>query len=270
MAMDVIDYEIRGAEMQFVEVELDPGEAAIGEAGSMMFMDAGISMDTVFGDGTPQGGLFGRLLGAGKRLVTGESLFTTVYVNNAAGKLRVAFAAPYPGKILPMDLRQLGGTLICQKDAFLCAARGVALGIAFQRRLGAGFFGGEGFIMQKLDGDGLAFVHAGGTVVRRELQPGQALLVDTGCVVAYTPTVDFDIQYVGKIKTALFGGEGMFLARLAGPGTVWLQSLPFSRLASRVFAAAPQRGGSREEGSVLGGFGAGGLLGSVLGGDNDD
>lgn len=270
MAMDVIDYEIRGAEMQFVEIELDPGEAAIGEAGSMMFMDAGISMDTVFGDGTQQGGLFGRLLGAGKRLVTGESLFTTVYVNNAAGKQRVAFAAPYPGKILPMDLRQLGGTLICQKDAFLCAARGVALGIAFQRRLGAGFFGGEGFIMQKLDGDGLAFVHAGGTVVRRELQPGQSLLVDTGCVVAYTPSVDFDIQYVGKVKTALFGGEGVFFARLAGPGTVWLQSLPFSRLASRVFAAAPQRGGSREEGSVLGGFGAGGLLGSVLGGDNDD
>lgn len=270
MAMDVIDYEIRGAEMQFVEVELDPGEAAIGEAGSMMFMDAGIGMDTVFGDGTQQGGLFGKLLGAGKRLVTGESLFTTVYVNNASGKQRVAFAAPYPGKILPMDLRQFGGTLICQKDAFLCAARGVSLGIAFQRRLGAGFFGGEGFIMQRLDGDGLAFVHAGGTVVKRELQPGQSLLVDTGCVVAYTPSVDFDIQYVGKVKTALFGGEGVFFARLAGPGTVWLQSLPFSRLASRVFAAAPQRGGSREEGSVLGGFGAGGLLGSVLGGDNDD
>ena len=270
MAMDVIDYEIRGAEMQFVEIELDPGEAAIGEAGSMMFMDGGIAMDTVFGDGTQQGGLFGRLLGAGKRLVTGESLFTTVYVNNAGAKQRVAFAAPYPGKILPMDLRQLGGTLICQKDAFLCAARGVSLGIAFQRRLGAGFFGGEGFIMQKLDGDGLAFVHAGGTVVKRELQPGQSLLVDTGCVVAYTPSVDFDIQYVGKVKTALFGGEGVFFARLAGPGTVWLQSLPFSRLASRVFAAAPQRGGSREEGSVLGGFGAGGLLGSVLGGDNDD
>lgn len=270
MAMDVIDYEIRGAEMQFVEVELDPGEAAIGEAGSMMFMDAGIGMDTVFGDGTQQGGLFGKLLGAGKRLVTGESLFTTVYVNNASGKQRVAFAAPYPGKILPMDLRQFGGTLICQKDAFLCAARGVSLGIAFQRRLGAGFFGGEGFIMQRLDGDGLAFVHAGGTVVTRELQPGQSLLVDTGCVVAYTPSVDFDIQYVGKVKTALFGGEGVFFARLAGPGTVWLQSLPFSRLASRVFAAAPQRGGSREEGSVLGGFGAGGLLGSVLGGDNDD
>jgi uncharacterized protein (TIGR00266 family) len=270
MAMDVIDYEIRGAEMQFVEVELDPGEAAIGEAGSLMFMDAGIGMDTVFGDGSAQqGGFFGKLLGAGKRLVTGESLFTTVYTNQAPAKQRVAFAAPYPGKILPMDLRQLGGTLICQKDAFLCAARGVSLGIAFQQKLSLGFFGGEGFIMQKLDGDGLAFLHAGGTVVKRELAPGQTLMVDTGCVVAYTPNVNFEIQYVGKIKTALFGGEGLFFAKLSGPGTVWLQSLPFSRLASRVFAAAPQRGGSREEGSVLGGFGAGGLLGGVLGGDDE-
>lgn len=270
MAMDVVDYEIRGSEMQFVEVELDPGEAAIGEAGSMMFMDAGIGMDTVFGDGSAnQGGFFGKLLGAGKRLVTGESLFTTVYTNNAPAKQRVAFAAPYPGKILPMDLRQLGGTLICQKDAFLCAARGVSLGIYFQQKLSVGFFGGEGFIMQKLDGDGLAFVHAGGTVMRRELQPGQTLMIDTGCIVAMTPNVNFEIQYVGKIKTALFGGEGLFFAKVTGPGTVWLQSLPFSRLASRVFAAAPQRGGSREEGSVLGGFGAGGLLGGVLGGDDE-
>lgn len=270
MAMDVVDYEIKGSEMQFVEVELDPGEAAIGEAGSMMFMDAGIAMDTVFGDASAQqGGLFGKLLGAGKRLITGESLFTTVYSNQARDKQRVAFAAPYPGKILPMDLRTLGGTLICQKDAFLCAARGVSLGIAFQRRLSVGFFGGEGFIMQRLEGDGLAFVHAGGTVLKRELQPGQTLLVDTGCVVAYTQQVDFEIQYVGKVKTALFGGEGLFFARLTGPGTVWLQSLPFSRLASRVFAAAPQRGGSREEGSMLGGFGAGGLLGTVLGGDEE-
>ena len=253
MAMDVVDYEIRGAEMQFVEVELDPGEAAIGEAGSMMFMDAGIQMDTVFGDASASqgGGLFGKLLGAGKRLVTGESLFTTVYTNAGAAKRRVAFAAPYPGKILPMDLRQLGGTLICQKDAFLCAARGVSLGIYFQQRLSVGFFGGEGFIMQRLDGDGLAFVHAGGTVVRRELQAGESLLVDTGCIVALTPGVSFEIQYVGKIKTALFGGEGLFLAKVTGPGPVWLQSLPFSRLASRVFAAAPQRGGSREEGSLL-------------------
>ncbi len=270
MAMDVIDYEIRGAEMQFVEVELDPGEAAIGEAGSMMFMDPGITMDTVFGDGSAQqGGFFGKLMGAGKRLVTGESLFTTVYSNSAQAKQRVAFAAPYPGKILPMDLRQLGGTLICQKDAFLCAARGVSLGIALQQKLSTGFFGGEGFIMQKLEGDGLAFVHAGGTVVKRELQAGQTLLVDTGCVVAYTPSASFEIQYVGKIKTALFGGEGLFFARLAGPGTVWLQSLPFSRLASRVFAAAPQRGGSREEGSVLGGLAGGGLLGGMLGGDDE-
>jgi uncharacterized protein (TIGR00266 family) len=274
MSMDVVDFEIKGAEMQFVEVELDPGEAAIGEAGSMMFMDAGIEMDTVFGDGAKQqsGGLFGKLLGAGKRLITGESLFTTIYTNQGSGKKRVAFAAPYPGKILPMDLKQLGGTLICQKDAFLCAARGVSLGIAVQQKLGTGFFGGEGFIMQKLEGDGMAFVHAGGTVVRRELKAGEVLMVDTGCVVAYTQGVDFDIQYVGKIKTALFGGEGVFLAKLAGPGHVWLQSLPFSRLASRIFAAAPQNGGrGKEEGSLLGGFGgaAGGLLGAVLGGDDE-
>ncbi len=272
MAMDVVDFEIKGAEMQFVEVELDPGEAAIGEAGSMMFMDAGIDMDTIFGDGSSQqGGLFGKLLGAGKRLITGESLFTTIFTNQASGKKRVAFAAPYPGKILPMDLSQLGGRLICQKDSFLCAARGVSLGIALQKKLGTGFFGGEGFIMQKLEGDGLAFVHAGGTVVRRDLKPGETLLIDTGCVVAYTGEVDFDIQYVGKVKTALFGGEGLFLAKVTGPGQVWLQSLPFSRLASRIFAAAPQNrgGGGREEGSLLGGFGAGGLLGSVLGGSDD-
>ncbi len=271
MAMDVIDFDIRGSEMQLVEIELDPGEAAVGEAGSMMFMDAGIAMDTVFGDGRAQeGGFFGKLLGAGKRLVTGESLFTTVYTNQASGKQRVAFAAPYAGKILPMNLRELGGTLLCQKDAFLCAARGVSLGIAFQQKLSTGFFGGEGFIMQKLEGDGLAFVHAGGTVIRRELQPGQVLLIDTGCVVAYTPSVDFEIQYVGKIKTALFGGEGLFLAKMTGPGTVWLQSLPFSRLASRIFAAAPQRGGSREEGSLLGGLAGGSLLGGTILGSDDD
>jgi len=269
MAMDVVDYEIKGSEMQFVEVELDAGEAAVGEAGSLFYMDAGITMDTVFGDGSggQGGGFFGKLLGAGKRLVTGESLFTTVYTNQTHQKLRVAFAAPYPGKILPMDLRQLGGMLICQKDAFLCAARGVSLGIYFQQKLSVGFFGGEGFIMQKLEGDGLAFVHAGGTVLRRELAPGQTLMVDTGCVVAFTPNVNFEIQYVGKIKTAMFGGEGLFLAKLSGPGTLWLQSLPFSRLASRVFAAAPQGGGSRrEEGSLLGGLAAGGVLGGVMGG----
>jgi uncharacterized protein (TIGR00266 family) len=270
MAMDVVDYEIKGAEMQFVEVELDPGEAAVGEAGSMMFMDAGITMDTVFGDGSKQqGGLFGKLLGAGKRLVTGESLFTTVYTNSVGAKQRIAFAAPYPGKILPMDLSKMGGMLICQKDAFLCAARGVSLGIALQQKLSVGFFGGEGFIMQKLEGDGLAFVHAGGTVVKRDLAPGQTLLVDTGCVVAYTPNVSFEIQYVGKIKTALFGGEGLFFAKLTGPGTIWLQSLPFSRLASRVFAAAPQMGGSREQGSILPGVAGGGILGGILGGDDE-
>jgi uncharacterized protein (TIGR00266 family) len=276
MAMDVVDYEIKGAEMQFVEIELDPGEAAVGEAGSMFWMDAAISMDAVFGDGSSGGGagLFGKLLSAGKRLVTGESLFTTVYTNHGAGKQKVAFAAPYPGKILPMDLRQLGGLLICQKDAFLCAARGVSLGIAFQKKWTTGFFGGEGFIMQKLEGDGLAFVHAGGSILRRELKAGETVMVDTGCVVAYTPNVNFEIQYVGKIKTALFGGEGLFLAKLTGPGTLWMQSLPFSRLASRVFAAAPQRGGSKEEGG-FGGIGSlavgGGLLGGLLsrgGGDS--
>jgi uncharacterized protein (TIGR00266 family) len=270
MAMDLVDYEIKGSEMQFVEVELDPGEAAVGEAGSLFFMDSSIAMDTIFGDGSAQtSGFLGKLLGAGKRLITGESLFTTVYTNQGSAKQRVAFAAPYPGKIIPMELRQLGGMLICQKDAFLCAARGVSIGLHFQQKLSVGFFGGEGFIMQKLEGDGLAFVHAGGTVVKRELAPGQTLMVDTGCVVAYTPNVDFEIQYVGKIKTALFGGEGLFFAKMTGPGTIWLQSLPFSRLASRVFAAAPQKGGSREEGSVLGGFASGGLLGSVLGGDDD-
>ena len=270
-AMDAVDYEIKGNEMQFVEVELDPGEAAIGEAGSLMFMEGGIQMDTVFGDGgRQQGGFMSKLLGAGKRLITGESLFTTIYSNQDGRKRRVAFAAPYPGKIIPMDLRQLGGTLICQKDAFLCAARGVSLGIYFQQKLSVGFFGGEGFIMQKLEGDGLAFVHAGGTVVRRDLQPGETLLIDTGCVVAFTPNVNFEIQYVGKIKTALFGGEGLFFARMTGPGTVWLQSLPFSRLASRVFAAAPQMGGSREEGSMLGGLAGGTLLGGLLGGGDDD
>lgn len=268
--MDVIDYHITGDDMQLVEIELDPGEAAIGEAGSMLFMDSGVQMDTVIGDGSAsQSGLFGKLLGAGKRLITGESLFTTVYTNQVQGKRKVAFAAPYPGKIIPMDLSQLGGTLICQKDSFLCAAKGVSIGIHFQQKLGVGFFGGEGFIMQKLEGDGLAFVHAGGTVVRRDLQMGEELLLDTGCLVGYTANVNFEIQYVGKIKTALFGGEGLFLARLSGPGTVWLQSLPFSRLASRVFAAAPQRGGSREQGSLLGGLAGGTVLGGLIGGDDE-
>ena len=266
---DVIDYEIFGTEMQYVEVELDPGEAAIGEAGSMMYMQDGIALETVFGDGSQQGGLFGKLLGAGKRLLTGESLFMTIYSNQAAAKKRVAFAAPYPGKIVPIDLSAIGGTFICQKDAFLCAARGVSVGIAFQRKLGAGFFGGEGFIMQKLEGSGLAFVHAGGTLLKRDLAPGELLRVDTGCLVGMQPSVDYDIEYVGKIKTALFGGEGLFFATLRGPGTVYLQSLPLSRLASRIFAAAPQRGGSREEGSVLGGLLGGAALGGLLGGDDE-
>ena len=257
MAMDVIDYFVHGDDMQFVEIELDPGEAAIGEAGSMLYMEDGIEMDTVFGDASAQqSGLFGKLVGAGKRLLTGESLFITVYTHKGQGKKRVAFAAPYSGKIIPFDLRKYGGTMICQKDAFLCAARGVSLGIAFQKKLRAGFFGGEGFIMEKLEGDGMAFAHAGGTVIERDLAPGEVLRVDTGCVVAYTPGVDFDIQYVGGIKTTLFGGEGLFFAVLRGPGTVWMQSLPFARLASRIFAAAPvsKGGGGKggEEGSVLG------------------
>jgi uncharacterized protein (TIGR00266 family) len=275
MGMDVIDYKIYGAEMQFVEVELDPKEAMVGEAGSLMFMEDGIDMDTVFGDGSSGsggsgGGLFGKLLGAGKRLITGESLFTTVYTNQGNVKRKVAFAAPYPGKIIAVDLKQLGGRLICQKDAFLCAARGVQLGIAFQQKLSVGFFGGEGFIMQKLEGDGLAFVHSGGTVLKRELAAGETLRVDTGCLVAMAGDVQFEIQYVGKVKTALFGGEGLFFAVLRGPGTVWLQSLPFSRLASRIFAAAPQTGGGgKEEGAgLLGGLGLGGL-GGILGGDDD-
>ena len=264
MAMDVIDYDIFGDDMQYVEIELDPGEAAIGEAGMMMYMQDGIDMDTVFGDGSAtQSGLLGKLVGAGKRLLTGESLFTTVYLNQAGGKRRVAFAAPYPGKIVPVDLSQIGGTLICQKDAFLCAAKGVSLGIAFQQRLGAGFFGGEGFIMQRLEGDGMVFFHAGGTIAEKTLAPGETLRVDTGCVAALQPSVDFDVQYVGKLRSALFGGEGLFFARLTGPGRVWLQTLPLSRLANRIIAAAPAAGGKQVgEGSVLGGFGG------LLDGDN--
>ncbi len=264
MGMDVVDYEIFGAEMQFVEIELDPGEAAIAEAGAMMFMDDGIQMETVFGDGSAsQSGFLSKLVGAGKRLLTGESLFTTVFVNQGSGKKRVGFAAPYPGKIIPVDLSQMGGTLICQKDSFLCAAKGVSLGIAFQKKLGAGLFGGEGFIMQRLDGDGMAFFHAGGTLKERTLAPGEVIRIDTGCVVAMQPSVSFDIQFVGGIKTAMFGGEGLFFATLQGPGKVWLQSLPLSRLANRIVMAAPVAGGRNVgEGSVLGG------LGGLLDGDN--
>jgi uncharacterized protein (TIGR00266 family) len=223
-------------------------------------------MDTVFGDGSQQGGFFGKVLGAGKRLLTGEGLFTTIFHNEGRGKRRVAFAAPYPGKIIPVHLSAIGGTLICQKDSFLCAAKGVALGIAFQKRLGVGLFGGEGFIMQKLEGDGLAFVHAGGTLKELVLAPGESLRVDTGCVVAFQPTVDFDIQYVGKVKSAIFGGEGLFFATLSGPGKVWLQSLPLSRLANRIILSAPASGGrSVGQGSVLGA----GILGGILGGSDD-
>src|SRR3990172_2035043 len=233
--------------MQFVEIELDPEEAAVAEAGGMMYMADGIEMETVFGDGSgARPGLLGALVGAGKRLLTGESLFMTIFVNTSREKKRVAFAAPYPGKIVPMMLGELGGTLICQKDAFLCAAKGVSVGIALQKRLGVGLFGGEGFIMQKLEGDGLAFIHAGGALVERALQPGEVLRVDTVCVVGFQGSVDFDIEYVGRIKSALFGGEGLFFAVVRGPGRVWLQSLPLSRLANRIYAAAPQRGGRRE------------------------
>lgn len=246
MTMHVIDYEIIGDDLQFVEVELDPGEAAVGEAGAMMYMQDGVSMDTVFGDGSAQeGGWMGKLFGPGKRLLTGESMFTTVFVNEGQGKKRVAFAAASPGKIVPVHLRELGGALLAQKDAFLCAAKGVSLGIAFQRRLGAGLFGGEGFILQKLEGDGYVFLHAGGALVEKQLKAGEVLRVDTGCVVAFQPSVDFDIEYVGKLKSALFGGEGLFFATLTGPGHVWLQSLPFSRLADRILSQAPAATGSK-------------------------
>jgi uncharacterized protein (TIGR00266 family) len=262
--MHEIDYEVFGNEMQYVEIELDPMEAAIAEAGGMMYMEDGIEMETIFGDGSQQqSGFLGALVGAGKRLLTGESLFMTVFQNRAAGRKRVAFGAPYPGKIIPVHLAEIGGELIAQKDAFLCAAKGVSVGIAFNKKIGVGLFGGEGFIMQRLQGDGWAFIHAGGTIIQRSLAPGEVLRVDTGCVVGFQPSINFDIQYVGKIKSALFGGEGLFFATLQGPGKVWLQSLPFSRLANRIYAAAPQTGGGgKGEGSVLGG------LGRLLDGDN--
>lgn len=249
-----IDYKIYGDDMQFVEVELDPGETVVAEAGSLMMMEDGISMETIFGDGSGGGGggLMGKLLSAGKRVITGESLFMTAFTNEQQGKKHVSFASPYPGKIIPMDLSELGGKIICQKDAFLAAAKGVSVGVEFQRKIGVGFFGGEGFIMQKLEGDGLSFVHAGGTIIKKELSPGEVLRVDTGCLVAMSSSVNYDIEMVKGIKTALFGGEGLFFATLRGPGTVWIQSLPFSRLASRVFAAAPQGGGHSKGESGLG------------------
>ncbi len=265
VSSDEIDFTIHGSEMQFVEIELDPGESAVAEAGAMMYKDATINLDTVFGDGSHndnQGGFMDKLLGAGKRLITGESMFTTVFTHEGTGKAHVAFGAPFPGNIIPITLPNVNGVLICQKDSFLCAAKGVAIGIHFQKKILTGLFGGEGFVMQRLEGDGMVFVHAGGTVIERELEEGEILHVDTGCIVAMTQTVEFDIQKVGGIKSALFGGEGLFFARVQGPGKIWMQSLPFSRLAGRMLASAPQNGGSQGEGSVLGG------LGNLIDGDN--
>src|SRR5688572_12916640 len=263
-SMHEVDYKIFGDDMQFVEVELDPGEATIAEAGGMMYMEDGIEMETIFGDGSQQQtGFMGALMGAGKRLLTGESLFMTVFLNRGATKKRVAFGAPYPGKIIPIHLGDVGGELVTQKDSFLAAAKGVSIGIAFQRRLGVGLFGGEGFIMQRLQGDGFAFVHAGGTLTEKTLAPGELVRVDTGCIVALQPSVNYEIEYVGKIKSALFGGEGLFFATLRGPGRIWLQSLPLSRLANRIVAAVPGLGrGGREEGSILG------KIGGLMDGDN--
>ena len=254
--MHEIEFKIHGDDLQYVEIERDPNEATVAEAGGMMYMDDGIERETIFGDGSQKTtGFLGALMGAGKRLLTGESLFMTVFLNRGTGKKRVAFGAPYPGKIIAIHLAEIGGELITQKDSFLAAAKGVSIGIAFQRKLGVGLFGGEGFIMQRLQGDGWAFVHAGGTLHERVLQPNEILRVDTGCIVALQPSVNYDIQFVGKIKTALFGGEGLFFATLRGPGKVWLQSLPLSRLANRIVAAVPGVRGGKEEGSILGGIG---------------
>ncbi|WP_282165370.1 TIGR00266 family protein [Cellulophaga baltica] len=258
-----IDFQIFGEEMQFVEIELDPQEAVVAEAGSFMMMDSDIKMDTIFGDGSNQDkGVLGKIFSAGKRMLTGESLFMTAFLNIGQVKRKVSFASPYPGKILPIDLSETQGKFICQKDAFLCAAKGVSIGIEFSKRLGRGLFGGEGFIMQKLEGDGLAFVHAGGTLAKKELKSGEVLRVDTGCIVGFTQYVDYDIEFVGGIKNTVFGGEGLFYATLRGPGTVYVQSLPFSRLAGRVLAAIPSGGNTKGEGSILGG------IGNLLDGDN--
>jgi len=262
---DEIDYEIFGSEMQYVEVTLDPNEMVVAEPGGMMYMTDGIQMETVLGDpSAPKGGFWSKVATAGKRVLTGESMFMSTFTNVAAsGREVVAFASPFPGKVVPLHLDELGGELICQKDSFLCAARGTQIGIAFRKRLGVGLFGGEGFIMQRLTGDGIALVHAGGMLMRRTLAPGERIRLDTGCLVALLPSVDYDIELVGGIKNTLFGGEGLFLATLKGPGDIWLQSLPFSRLAGRIVAAAPQTGrGGKEEGSILGG------IGRLLDGDN--
>ncbi len=259
-----IDYTIHGEEMQCVEVELDPNESVIAEAGGLMMMESQIEMATIFGDGSGRdNSLLGKLFSAGKRVLTGESLFLTTYTNRSNQKKKATFASPYPGKIIPVNLVEMQGKLICQKDAFLCAAKGVSIEIEFQKRIGAGLFGGEGFIMERLEGDGFAFLHAGGTVIEKVLLPGEILKVDTGCIVAFTGTVHYDIEFVGGIRNTLFGGEGVFFATLKGPGKVWIQSLPFSRLADRIIASAPRMGGKRKgEGSILGG------LGDLLDGDN--
>ena len=259
-----IDYHIYGEEMQYVEIELDPQEIVIAEAGSFMMMDNNIKMETIFGDGSAQQNtIFDKLLSAGKRVLTGESLFMTAFINQNNAKGKVSFAAPYPGKIIPINLTQYDGKFICQKDSFLCAAKGVSIGIEFSKKLGRGLFGGEGFIMQKIEGDGMAFVHTGGTLAKKELANGEVLKVDTGCIVGFTKDVDYDIEFIGGIKNSIFGGEGLFYATLRGPGTVYIQSLPFSRLADRIIASAPRAGGkSRDEGSLLGG------LGNLLDGDN--
>ena len=256
-----LDYEILGDDMQIVEVELDPGETVIAEAGALNYMEDDITFEARMGDGSQaKGGVFDTLLNVGKRVLTGESIFLTHFTNGGQAKRRVAFAAPYPGKIIPLNMSEHGGRFICQKDAFLCAALGTSLSIALQRRLGTGFFGGEGFILQKLEGDGMAFAHAGGTVIRKDLK-GETLRVDTGCLVGFTEGIDYDIQRAGNLKSMIFGGEGLFLVTLRGHGTVYLQSLPFSRLADRIVASAPRLGGGgREEGSVLG------PLGRILGG----
>jgi uncharacterized protein (TIGR00266 family) len=259
-----IDYRIEGEDLQFVEVELDPGESVVAEAGGLMYMTSGVQMETIFGDGSGQAqakGLMGALLSAGKRVLTGESLFMTVFTAQGGSREKVAFAAPYPGRILAMDLSKLGGELVCQKDSFLCAAKGVSIGIAFQKKLGVGLFGGEGFIMQRLQGDGLCFVHAGGMLTEMQLAAGQTIRVDTGCLVALQPSVGYDIQLVGSVKTAFFGGEGLFFATLTGPGHVWLQSLPLSRMADRIAKAIPGIGrGRKGEGSVLDAFGVGNVI----------
>jgi uncharacterized protein (TIGR00266 family) len=258
-----IDHTIYGEEMQYVEIELDPDEGVVAEAGSFMMMEDGIKMETIFGDGSKQdSSVMGRIFGAGKRLLTGESLFMTAYYNEGNGKKKVSFASPYPGKIIAINLNKFGGKFICQKDAFLCAAKGVSIGIEFSKKLGRGLFGGEGFIMQKLEGDGMAFVHAGGTTSVKELAHGEKLKIDTGCIIGFDSTVNYDIEFVGGIKNTVFGGEGLFFASLTGPGTVYIQSLPFSRLAKRVLMAAPQGGKNKGEGSLLGG------LGDLLDGDN--